>query len=58
MLFTLFSDGVDEEVCPDVVDVGYEDGTVVGGRLLRVVVLLHLGVPVRPLTYTNKNAFQ
>ena len=45
----LLGDAVDEEVCPHVVHVGYEDRPVLRGVVRRVRVLLNTCVPVLPL---------
>ena len=44
----LLGDGVNEELCANVVDIGDKDGTVLRGVVRRVVVLLNPLVPVFP----------
>ena len=49
--FLLFSDGLDEEVCPYVVHIWDEDAAILGRAVRGVVVLLDTRAPMSPLTW-------
>ena len=50
----LLRDRVDQEVRPYVVDVRNEDRVVVGRRVGRVVVVVHVRLPVNPFSYKGE----
>lgn len=49
----LLSDGLNEEICSNIVHIGDQDGAVLWGEFGWIHVLLHSGAPVDPLTLKN-----
>ncbi len=52
----LLGNGVNQEVCPNIVNIGYQDGAVLWGEFRGINVFLHSGAPVDPPTW-KKNKY-